>query len=160
MDGKRKTSGTMGGCSVGRAQHPSWQVAGGIRSAAPAFALLTVEEAHLPIGDIGWFYQREPSSPSVATALHVFRPPQTVGVTLVGNAPVRDFWEGRRYTAREIAGPWRVSGQWRSESNWCREERDVRLAAESAERVCRIAYDPWARCWYVQGTYDWVCGTA
>jgi protein ImuB len=96
----------------------------------------------------------EPSSLSVATALRVCRPPQTVGVTLVGNAPVRVFWEGQRYTVREIAGPWRVSGQWWSESNWCREEWDVRLAAESAERVCRIAYDPRSRCWYVQGTYD------
>ena len=95
-----------------------------------------------------------PSSLSVATALRVCRPPQTVGVTLVGNAPVRVFWEGRRYTVREIAGPWRVSGQWWSEANWCREEWDVRLAAESAERVCRIAYDPRSRCWYVQGTYD------
>jgi protein ImuB len=96
----------------------------------------------------------EPASLSVATALRVYRPPQTVGVTLVGNAPVRVFWEGQRYTVREIAGPWRVSGQWWSEANWCREEWDVRLAAESAERVCRIAYDPCSRCWYVQGTYD------
>lgn len=94
------------------------------------------------------------SSLSVATALRVCRPPQTIGVTLVGNAPVRVFWEGQRYTVREIAGPWRVSGQWWSESNWCREEWDVRLVAESAERVCRIAYDPRSRCWYVQGTYD------
>ena len=96
----------------------------------------------------------EPSSLAVATALRVCRPPQTVGVTLVGNAPVRVFWEGQRYTVREIAGPWRVSGQWWSESNWCREEWDVRLATESAERVCRIAYDPRSSCWYVQGTYD------
>lgn len=96
----------------------------------------------------------EPSSLSVATALRVCRPPQKVGVTLVGNAPVRVFWEGQRYTVREIAGPWRVNGQWWSEANWCREEWDVRLAAESRERVCRIAYDPRSRCWYVQGTYD------
>jgi len=96
----------------------------------------------------------DPSSLSVATALRVRRPPQTVGVTLVENVPVRVFWEGQRYTVREIAGPWRVSGQWWSEANWCREEWDVRLAAESAERVCRIAYDPQSRCWYVQGTYD------
>ena len=96
----------------------------------------------------------EPSSLSVATALRVCRPPQTVGVTLAGNAPVRVFWEGQRYTVREIAGPWRVSGQWWSGANWCREEWDVRLAAESAERVCRIAFDPRSRCWYVQGTYD------
>ena len=25
---------------------------------------------------------------------------------------------------------------------------------QSAERVCRIAFDPRSRCWYVQGTYD------
>ncbi len=96
----------------------------------------------------------EPSSLSVATALRIFRPPQTVGVTLAGKAPARVFWEGQRYSVRELAGPWRVSGQWWSEANWCREEWDVRLAAESAERVCRIAYDPRSRCWYVQGTYD------
>jgi protein ImuB len=94
------------------------------------------------------------SSPSVATALRVCRPPQTVAVTLVGNAPVRVFWEGQRYTVREIAGPWRVSGQWWSEANWCREEWDVRLVTEGVERVCRVAYDPRSRCWYVQGTYD------
>ncbi len=69
----------------------------------------------------------EPSSLSVATALRVCRPPQTVGVTLVGNVPVRVLWEGQRYTVREIAGPWHVSGQWWSEANWCREEWDVRL---------------------------------
>jgi len=30
----------------------------------------------------------------------------------------------------------------------------VRLATDTAERVCRIAFDPRSRCWYVQGTYD------
>ncbi|HTF64303.1 MAG TPA: hypothetical protein VK638_16595, partial [Edaphobacter sp.] len=91
---------------------------------------------------------------SVPTALRIYRPPQAVGVTLVGNAPARVFWEGQRYAVREIAGPWRVNGQWWSEANWCREEWDVRLATESIERVCRIAFDPRSRYWYVQGTYD------
>lgn len=45
-------------------------------------------------------------------------------------------------------------GQWWSEANWCREEWDVRLKAENAERVCRIAFDPRSRCWCVQVTYD------
>jgi len=91
---------------------------------------------------------------SVATALRVCRPPQAVGVMLVGNTPARVFWDGQRYAVREIAGPWRVSGQWWSEANWCREEWDVRLETQNAERVCRIAYDPRSRCWYLQGTYD------
>ena len=91
---------------------------------------------------------------SVPTALRIYRPPQAVGVTLVGSAPARVFWEGQRYAVREIAGPWRVNGQWWSEANWCREEWDVRLATESIERVCRIAFDPRSRYWYVQGTYD------
>ena len=91
---------------------------------------------------------------SVATALRVCRPPQAIGVLLVGTAPTRVFWEGQRYAVREIAGPWRVSGQWWSEANWCREEWDVRLTTEGTVRICRIAFDPRSRCWYVQGTYD------
>ena len=91
---------------------------------------------------------------AVATALRVCRPPQTIGVVFTGSVPARVFWDGQRYGVREIAGPWRVSGQWWSEANWCREEWDVRLVTESAERVCRIAFDPRSRCWYVQGTYD------
>jgi protein ImuB len=96
----------------------------------------------------------ERPSLSVPTALRVCRPPQPVGVVLTENIPTRVFWDGQRYAVREIAGPWRVSGQWWSEANWCREEWDVRLATESAERVCRIAFDPRSRCWYMQGTYD------
>jgi protein ImuB len=96
----------------------------------------------------------EKQSLSVPAALRVSRPPQAVGVVLTGNAPARVFWEGQRYIVREIAGPWRVSGQWWSEANWCREEWDVRLGTETSERVCRIAFDPRSRCWYVQGTYD------
>lgn len=91
---------------------------------------------------------------AIATALRVCRPPQTIGVMFADSVPARVIWDGQRYAVREIAGPWRVSGQWWSEANWCREEWDVRLAAETTERVCRIAYDPRSRCWYVQGTYD------
>jgi protein ImuB len=93
-------------------------------------------------------------STSVPIALRVCRPPQSIGVVLSRTGPERVFWEGQRYDVREIAGPWRVSGHWWSEVNWCREEWDVRLATETAERVCRIAFDPHSRCWYVQGTYD------
>jgi protein ImuB len=96
----------------------------------------------------------ERPSLSVPTALRVCRPPQAVGVVLIGKAPSGVLWNGRKYAVRESAGPWRVSGQWWSEANWCREEWDVRLAAETAERVCRIAFDPRSRCWYLQGTYD------
>jgi protein ImuB len=96
----------------------------------------------------------EQRSLAVATALRVCRPPQTIGVVFTGSVPARVFWDGQRYAVREIAGPWRVSGQWWSEANWCREEWDVRLTTESAERVCRIAFDPRSRCWYIQGTYD------
>jgi protein ImuB len=28
------------------------------------------------------------------------------------------------------------------------------LAVDGMERLCRIAFDPGSRCWYVQGTYD------
>jgi protein ImuB len=98
--------------------------------------------------------KREKPSLSVPTALRVCRPPQAIGVVLSGRAPTRVFWEGQGYAVREIAGPWRVSGQWWSQANWCREEWDVRLATDSSERVCRIAFDPRSRCWYVQGTYD------
>ena len=77
-----------------------------------------------------------------------------VGVALANHAPVRVFWDGATYVVRDAAGPVRVSGQWWSKANWCREEWDVRLATESVERVCRIAFDPRSRYWYVQGTYD------
>jgi protein ImuB len=58
------------------------------------------------------------------------------------------------YVVRDAAGPVRVSGQWWSEANWCREEWDVRLENGTVERLCRIAFDPRSRCWYLQGTYD------
>jgi protein ImuB len=96
----------------------------------------------------------EKPSLSVATALRVYRPPQLISVMLANNVPTRILWDGLRYAAREIAGPWKVSGQWWSEANWCREEWDIRLTTETTERVCRIAFDPRSRCWYVQGTYD------
>jgi protein ImuB len=94
--------------------------------------------------------------PSLAppVALRVSRPPQPVGVTLTQARPVRVFWDGAAYTVREAAGPERVSGQWWSEANWCREEWDVRLENGSVQRLCRIAFDPRSRYWYVQGTYD------
>ncbi len=91
---------------------------------------------------------------SVPIALRICRPPQAIGVVLDGAGPSRIFWEGQRYSVREMAGPWRISGQWWSEVNWCREEWDVRLASDGLERVCRIAFDPRSRCWYMQGTYD------
>jgi protein ImuB len=96
----------------------------------------------------------EQPSLTIATALRVFRPPQAIGVVLTGKAPARVFWDGQRYAVRDIAGPWRVSGQWWSEANWCREEWDVRLANEASELVCKIAFDPRSRQWYMQGTYD------
>jgi protein ImuB len=99
-------------------------------------------------------HQSERTSSSTPIALRVFRPPQMVGVTLANHAPVRVFWGGEGYAVRQAAGPVRVSGQWWSEAHWCREEWDVRLENGGAERLCRIAFDPRSRCWYVQGTYD------
>ncbi len=91
---------------------------------------------------------------SIATALRVCRPPQKIGVVLLNNVPTRISWDGSTYNVRETSGPWRVSGQWWSEANWCREEWDLRLATGTAERICRVAFDPRSQCWYVQGTYD------
>jgi protein ImuB len=91
---------------------------------------------------------------SPLTALRVMRPPQSIGVMLTNETPRRVFWQGQSYTVQEIAGPWRVNGQWWNEANWCREEWDVRLVNETSERVCKIAFDPHLRQWYVQGTYD------
>jgi protein ImuB len=91
---------------------------------------------------------------SVPVALRVSRPPQTIGVQLVNQRPVRVYWDATVYDIRDAAGPGRVNGQWWSEANWSREEWDVRLTVNATERVCRIAYDPRSRCWYVQGTYD------
>jgi protein ImuB len=96
----------------------------------------------------------EVASPSIPVALRVQRPPQIVVVQLVSERPARLYWNSTAYTIREAAGPERISGQWWTEANWSREEWDVRMASESAERLCRIAFDPRSRCWYVQGTYD------
>jgi protein ImuB len=96
----------------------------------------------------------ESQARAISTALRVCRPPQVIGVSLGKSTPAGIFWEGIKYIVREVAGPWRVSGQWWSEANWCREEWDVRLTADTTERVCRIAFDPRSRCWYMQGTYD------
>ncbi|HEY5055251.1 MAG TPA: DNA polymerase Y family protein [Acidobacteriaceae bacterium] len=91
---------------------------------------------------------------STPIALRISRPPLMVGVALTNHAPARVVWAGSAYVVREAAGPVRVSGQWWSEANWCREEWDVRLNNGAAERLCRIAFDPRSRCWYLQGTYD------
>jgi len=96
----------------------------------------------------------ERQSLSTPVALRVSRPPHMVGVALANHAPVRVFWDGAAYLVREAAGPVRVSGQWWSEANWCREEWDVRLENGTVRRLCRIAFDPRSRCWYLQGTYD------
>jgi protein ImuB len=96
----------------------------------------------------------ERPSLSVTTAMRICRPPEAVNVVLAGNAPTLLFWNGLKYVVRELAGPWRVSGQWWSEANWCHEEWDVRLASETVERICRIAFDPRSRNWYVQEDRD------
>lgn len=98
--------------------------------------------------------RNESPSPSVSVALRIQRPPQIVAVQLVGERPVRLYWNSISYTIHEAAGPERISGQWWTEANWCREEWDVRMASDTAERLCRIAFDPRSRSWYVQGTYD------
>jgi protein ImuB len=91
---------------------------------------------------------------SVPVALRVNRPPQVISVQLVNERPVRMYWNSVAYVIREAAGPERISGQWWTETHWCREEWDVRLSADATDRLCRIAFDPRSRCWYVQGTYD------
>jgi protein ImuB len=98
--------------------------------------------------------RREPRSLSVPVALRVNRPPQVISVQLVNERPVRMYWNSVAYVIREAAGPERISGQWWTETHWCREEWDVRLSADATDRLCRIAFDPRSRCWYVQGTYD------
>ena len=98
--------------------------------------------------------RNELSSLSVPVALRVQRPPQIVTVQLVNERPARLYWNSATYTVREAAGPERVSGQWWTEANWCREEWEVRITSDAAERLCRIAFDPRSRSWYVQGTYD------
>jgi len=88
------------------------------------------------------------------TAFRVCRPPQGITVMLQGDSPFRVFYEGQRYSVLEVAGPWRVNGQWWSKDKWSRDEWDVRLCADSLERVSRIAFDPRTQRWYMQGTYD------
>jgi protein ImuB len=96
----------------------------------------------------------EPSSQPVPVALRINRPPQVINVQLVNQRPVRVYWNSVAYTIREAAGPEHLSGQWWDRAEWSRAEWDVRLTANGTERLCRIAFDPGSRCWYVQGTYD------
>jgi len=96
----------------------------------------------------------EPSLLAVPVALRVSRPPQVIHVQLINERPVRVYWNSVVYTIREAAGPEHLSGQWWDNAEWSRAEWDVRLMADGGERLCRIAFDPGSRCWYVQGTYD------
>jgi protein ImuB len=96
----------------------------------------------------------EPSLLAVPVALRVNRPPHVINVQFVNERPVRVYWNSVAYTIREAAGPELLSGQWWDKAEWSRAEWDVRLAADGTERLCRIAFDPGSRCWYVQGTYD------
>ena len=93
-------------------------------------------------------------SMSVPVALRVSRPPQVIRVQLLNDRPARAYWNATAYLVAEAAGPELVDGEWWTEAQWCREEWDVRLTADAEERLCRIAFDPRSRCWYVQGTYD------
>jgi protein ImuB len=96
----------------------------------------------------------ERPSRSVPVALRVNRPPQVINVQLTNERPVRVCWNSVTYTIREAAGPEHISGQWWDRAEWSRAEWDVRLTTDTTERLCRIAFDPGSRCWYVQGTYD------
>jgi protein ImuB len=96
----------------------------------------------------------ERPSRSVPVALRVNRPPQVINVQLANERPVRVCWNSVTYTIREAAGPEHISGQWWDRAGWSRAEWDVRLTTDTTERLCRIAFDPGSRCWYVQGTYD------
>jgi protein ImuB len=89
-----------------------------------------------------------------AAAFRVCRPPLAIGVTLRTNQPVAITVEGQSFAIVTRAGPWRRSGEWWSQTNWCREEWDVVLSDRTTQRICRIAYDPNSRCWYLAGAYD------
>ncbi len=90
------------------------------------------------------------------TVFRVCRPPRAIRVIVVDHKLRTVMLDGERFSVQTQAGPWRRDGEWWSQHNWCREEWDVVLAAEpqQAVKVCRIALDPSARCWYLEGTYD------
>lgn len=94
------------------------------------------------------------SRADLPAAFRVCRPPLAIGVTLRASQPTAITIEGRSFAVVMHAGPWRMDGEWWSQTKWCREEWDVLLSDNAAQKVCRIAHDPSSHCWYLAGAYD------
>jgi protein ImuB len=92
------------------------------------------------------------SGEEAALALRRLRPPRRIEVELQGDRPalVRGALSAEaRVTA--CAGPWRVSGEWWDAAGWARDEWDAALTDGT---VCRLAYEPLRRQWFLDGVYD------
>ena len=88
-----------------------------------------------------------------ASALRMLRPPRAVRMEMQQTRMVMMSFDGRKFPIHEASGPWKASGAWWTHSEWCREEWDVSLG-EPEKLLCRVAYDPGARSWYLTGIYD------
>lgn len=84
-------------------------------------------------------------------AFRRLRPPRAVPVVSRAGRPVQVAWGGRLTAVTAWAGPWRLSGEWWDTDGWAREEWDVLLADGT---LCRLAYDPVASVWRLDGVYD------
>ena len=88
-----------------------------------------------------------------ASALRMLRPPRAVRMEMQHTRMAVMSFDGRKFPIHAASGPWKVSGAWWTHSEWCREEWDVSLG-EPEILLCRVAYDPSARSWYLTGIYD------
>jgi len=87
-----------------------------------------------------------------APALRRLRPPCPVQVTTGRDERPAAVRRGDR-ASRVVtcAGPWRASGEWWDTRGWWRDEWDALLDDGT---LCRLAHEPLARRWLLDGIYD------
>jgi len=88
-----------------------------------------------------------------SSALRMLRPPRAVRMEMRHTRMVAICFDGKTFPIHTASGPWKASGAWWTHSEWCREEWDVSLG-EPEKLLCRVAYDPGTRSWYLTGIYD------
>ena len=85
-------------------------------------------------------------------AMRVFRPPQVIRVTCLGDGPKVLFWQGERVSVQTCAGPWHSSGSWWDSNSWEDDLWDV--VTTQPRQVLRLRQDLATKVWFVVGLYD------
>ncbi|HTT23986.1 MAG TPA: DNA polymerase Y family protein [Candidatus Sulfotelmatobacter sp.] len=94
---------------------------------------------------------------AAVTALHRYRPPLRVNVTLENGQPVRLTCPKKKEVQGEVlwkAGPWRFSGDWWEREAWSRDEWDLAVRNNESIAFYRLVHDLLGGGWFVEGTYD------